>query len=80
MNSCEPDPIPTTVLKEALPSIALLFASIVNESMQTGVFLQDLKEALVKPLLKKTDFIDKSYIPFSNLEFMDKTIEHAVTS
>ena len=65
-----------------IPSITPLFASIVDESMPTGVFLQDLKEALVKPVLKKAnlDLIDKNYRPVSNLEFMDKTIEHAVTS
>ena len=48
--SCELDPIPTTILKEVLPSTAPLFTSIVNESMQAGVFPQDLKEVLVKPL------------------------------
>ena len=80
--SCELDPIPTTTLKEAIPSIAHLFATIVNESMQTGVFPQDLKEALVKPVLKKAklELIDKNYRPVSNLEFMGKTIENAVTS
>ena len=47
-----------------------------------GVFPQDLKKALVKPVLKKAnlDLIDKNYRPISNLEFMGKTIEHAVTS
>ena len=50
--------------------------------MQTGVFPQDLKEALVKPLLKKAnlELIDKNYRLVSNLEFMGKTIEQAVTS
>ena len=80
--SCELDPTPTTILKEVLPSIRPLCTSVVNESMQTGVFLQDLKEALVKTLLKKAnlELIDKNYRPVSNLKFMGKTIEHAVTS
>ena len=80
--SCELDPVPTTILIEVTPSIALLAASIVNESMQTGVFPQDLKEALVKPMLKKAnlDLIDKNYRPVSNLEFMGKALECAVTS
>ena len=71
--SCELDPIPTTTLKEVIPSIAPLFASIVK-SMQTGVFPQDLKEALVKPVLKKAsvELIDKNYRPVSNLEFYGK--------
>ena len=61
--SCELDPIPTEILKEALPSIGPLFTSVVNESLQTGVFPQDLKEALVKPLLKKAnlELIVKNY-------------------
>ena len=47
-----------------------------------GVFLQDLKEALVKPVLKKAnlDLTDKNYRPVSNLELIGKTIECVVTS
>ena len=80
--SCELDPIPTAILKEVLPLIGSLFTSVLNKSLKTGVFPQDLKEALVKPLLKKAnlDLIDRNYRPVSNLEFMGKTIEHAVTS
>ena len=65
-----------------LPSIGPLFTSVINECLQTGVFLQELKEALVKPLLKKAnlELIDKNYRLVSSLEFMGKTIEHAVTS
>ena len=65
-----------------LPSIRPLFTSVINESLQTGIFPQDLKEALVKPLLKKAnlELVGKNYRPVSNLEFMGKTIEHAVTS
>ena len=50
--------------------------------MQMGVFLQDLKDTLVNPLLQKAnlDLIDKNYRPVLTLEFMDKTIECAVTS
>ena len=49
--------------------------------MQTGVFPDDLKQALVKPLLKRAnlDIVDKNYIPVSNLEFVGKIIERAVT-
>ena len=49
--------------------------------MQTGVFPEDLKQALVKPLLKKANLnlVDKNYWPVSNLEFVVKIIERAVT-
>ena len=61
--------------------IGPLFTSVINESLQTGVFPQDLKEALVKTLLKKAnlELIDKNYRSVSNLECMGKTIEYAVT-
>ena len=80
--SCEHDPVLSTILKEVTPSIAPLVASIVNDSMQTGVFPQDLKEAVVKAVLKKAnlDLIDKNYRPVSNLEIMGKTLGHAATS
>ena len=42
---------------------------------------EGLKQALVKPLLKKAnlDLVDKNYQPVSNLEFVGKVIERAVT-
>ena len=49
--------------------------------MQIGLFLEDLKQAPVKPLLKSAnlDLVDKNYHPVSNLEFVGKIIERAVT-
>ena len=49
--------------------------------MQNGLFPEDLKQALVKPLLKRVhlDLVDKNYCPVSNLEFVGKIIERPVT-
>ena len=79
--SCEDDPIPTTLLKNILQSVLPVLTALVNGSMQTGVFPDDLKQALVKPLLKKAnlDLVDKNYQPVSNHEFAGKIIERAVT-
>ena len=79
--SCEDDPIPTTLLKNILLSVLPVLTALVNGSMQTGVFPEDLKQVLVKPLLKraKLDLVDKNYHPVSNLEFVRKIIERAVT-
>ena len=79
--SCEDDPIPTTLLKNILPSVLPVLTALVNGSMLTGVFPEDLKQALVKPLLKKAnlDLVDKNYQPVSNLEFVGKIIERAIT-
>ena len=49
--TCEADPIPTELLKKVLQAIIQLLTKLVNESLQTGEFPDDLKEALVKPLL-----------------------------
>ena len=67
--TCEADPIPTTLLKDILPNIVPLLREIVNKSLQTGTFPDDLKVALVRPLLKKInlDLVEKYYRPVSNL-------------
>ena len=53
---------------------------MVNESLQTGEFPDDLKEALVKPLLKKITLepINKNYRPVCNLPFIGKLMERCV--
>ena len=60
--SCEADPIPTSLLKEALPSMIGILTATVNLSMQSSVFQVSLKEALVKTVLKKitTEITDKT--------------------
>ena len=79
--SCESDPIPTDLLMAILPVILNLFTEFVNRSLQTRTFPNNLREALVKPLLKKInlELIDKNYHPVSNLTFIGKTLEQVVT-
>ena len=78
--TCEADPIPTALLKDILPNIVPLLREIVKKSLQTGTFPDDLKVALVRPLLKKInlDLIEKNYRPLSNLQFIGKLLERAV--
>ena len=82
MKSCEADPIPTVLLEEILPDIIPLLRAVVNKSLQTGTFPDDLKVALVKPKLKKIhlDLIEHNYRPVSNLQFIGKLIERAVSN
>ena len=65
--TCEADPILTTLLKDIVPNILALLREIVNKCLQTGTFPEDLKVALVRPLLKKTnlDLVEKNYRPVS---------------
>ena len=75
--SCEIDPIPTTLLKDILPSIIKPITNIINISMQFGVFAKTWKVAAIKPLLKKIglDLIPQNYCLVSNLSFLRKVLE-----
>ena len=55
---------------------------IINKSLTSGIFPDRIKVALVRPLLKKAnlDLIEKNYRPISNIEFIGKSIERAVTA
>ena len=79
---CDLDPIPTTLLKEILPSVITILTEIINKSLTPGIFPDRLKVALVRPLLKKANLnlIEKNYRPISNIEFIGKSIERAVTA
>ena len=76
--SCDLDHVPGHVLKCLFPSILLVIYTIVNLSLETGRMPEILKQAILKPLLKKpsldsNDF--KNYRPISNLRFISKSIE-----
>ena len=78
----EVDPIPTELLKKILPSITELLTKLVNELVKSGEFPADLKEALIKPLLKKITLepTSKNYMPVSNLPFTGKLMERCLTN
>ena len=65
-----------------LPVITPLITHTVNASFKTGTFPDTLKEAVVKPLVKKAnlDLIEKNYRPVSSLSFLGKLMERVVTS
>ena len=74
--SCENDPLPTSLLKEHLDAILTPLTKIVNTSLRNGEFSDNLKEALLQPLIKKRgmDLIFGSFRPVSNLTFLSKLI------
>ena len=72
------DPIPTKFVKECLDIWAPVLTSIVNSSFQSGIFPEDCKSAIVRPLIKKHDLdknVFKNYRPVSNCSFLDKFLE-----
>ena len=78
--TCGADPIATELFKKVLPAIIHLLTKLVNESLQTGEFPDDLKKALVTPLLKKPSLepIPRNYRSISNLPFVGKLMERCV--
>ena len=75
------DPVPGHVLKCLVPSILPVIHKIVNLSLETGRMSGILKQAILKPLLKKPSLDAnhfKNYRPISNLRFISKTIEKCV--
>ena len=79
--SCTLDPIPATLTKQCLHDLAPLVTRIVNVSLSTGTVPSGLKQALVKPILKKQglDANDlRNFRPVSNLSFVSKILERVV--
>ena len=79
--ACNLDPIPGSLLTSNLDVLMPVTTGIVNLSLKSGSMPAKLKEAVLKPLLKKrnldqTEF--KNYRPISNLSFLSKVIEKAV--
>ncbi len=77
---CELDPLPTWIIRDCIEEVLPLLTKIVNLSRTCGEMPDDLKLAIIKPLLKKLglDLVKKNYRPVSNLSFLCKLIERIV--
>ena len=80
--SCNLDPMPTWLLKECLENSHFLsvVSHIINACV-TGTMPSCMKEAVVRPLLKKPTLDNsnfKNYRPISNLPFLSKIIEKVI--
>ena len=75
--NCELDPMLTTLLKSIFDVVTPVITHIINMSLLSGEFCQNLKLAHLKPLIKKTglDLIFKSFHPVSNLSYISKLVE-----
>ena len=76
--SCELDP-----LKSCKETLLPTFPNIINKSLETGCVPAQLKDAMLKPKLKKSILQFQQYSnfrPISNLKFLFKIIEKAVAT
>ena len=80
LKSCELDPLLASLMKTHGHVLIPILVDIINQSLQEGKFAQDLKEALIWPLLKKVnlDLIYSNYRPVSNPSFLSKLIKWAM--
>ena len=81
--SCSSTPVPTWLLKEHLDVLLSVITDIVNMSLESGVFPDEMKHAMVRPLLKKSGLdrnLLKNFRPISNLFYLSKIIERVVAS
>ena len=81
IKSCSLDALPAAVMRKCYLTLVPALRNIINLSLTTGEMPRDLKTAMVKPLLKKSnsdsgDFVN--FRPVSNLKFVSKLIEKAV--
>ena len=79
--SCALDPVPTWLLKQCEDELIPVLTLIINASLSTAEFSDELKKAFVTPLIKKAILdceILKNYRPVSNLSFLSKLIERIV--
>lgn len=78
-HSCGVDEIPTSIVKMVIPVIKDVLCYLINNSFKQGIFPEQLKIALIKPLFKKGDpEIMENYRPISLLPAFSKLFELAM--
>ena len=53
-NSCDLDPMPTSLVKSCLTELVPVITKIINASLLTGIVPTGFKHVMAKPLLKKS--------------------------
>ena len=61
------DPVPTAFFKRVFDSVSSHVLKIINTSLQTGIFPDAFKTAVVKPLLKKPNLDGNALINYRQL-------------
>uniref|UniRef100_A0A803TVM8 Reverse transcriptase domain-containing protein n=1 Tax=Anolis carolinensis TaxID=28377 RepID=A0A803TVM8_ANOCA len=81
--TCILDPCPSWLVKEARGGLVEWVRVVVNTSLREGRLPASLKQAVIKPLLKKPSLDPtngNNFRPVSNLPFLCKVVEHVVAS
>ena len=75
--TCGSDPLLSSLFKDLAPHIIGIITELVNTSLIESIFVNNWKNVIIKPLLKKLglELIAKNYHPVSNLPFISKLVE-----
>ncbi|KAF7245842.1 RNA-directed DNA polymerase from mobile element jockey [Varanus komodoensis] len=79
--TCLLDPCPSGLLKKAKDGIGTWILEVVNTSLRDGQVPAPLKEAVVRPVLKKASLnpeVVANYRPVANIPFLGKVLERVV--
>jgi len=78
--SCCLDPLPPHLLKSCSEPLIPVITNIINSLLESGIFPDSWKEAVVIPLLKKLglESLFKNLRPVSNLAYISKLTGHTV--
>ena len=79
--SCELDPVPATIFQGCKKTLLPIITKITDEFLQSGCMPEKLKEAMLKPKLKKDSLECEEYTNcrrISNLKVLSKVSEKAV--
>ena len=82
LKTCILDPLPASKMKDCMDSLLPVLTQMINISIETANVPVQLKEAMIRPKLKKESLVDEvcsNFRPISNLKFISKTIEKAVS-
>ena len=61
--TCDSDPLPSSLFKDLTPHIIDIIKELVNTSLCEGIFVNNWKTAIIKPLLQRLglELIVKNY-------------------
>ena len=82
-STCDLDAIPTWLLKDSLDATISHLVVVINSSLEEGLVPDEMKQALLRPLLKKRSLnreVLKNYCPVSNLSYTSKLLERVAAA
>ena len=82
LKTCILDPLPASIMKDCMDVLLPVLTKMINVSIETANVPVQLKEAMIRPKLKKESLdheVYSNFRPISNLKFISNMIEKAIS-